>query len=322
MDPRGLWRSKRVLRSGMMPTRQGSIRLFRFAGIDVFLHSSWFMILIADVYLRLGYYSSIEWNVFECLALFTLVLMHEFGHALACRSVGGKADQIVLWPLGGVAYVDPPQRPGATLWTLVAGPLVNVVLAPVLVSVWFVSGSSTLPESMPNLFKFITAIMEINLGLLCFNLLPVYPLDGGQILASLLWFPLGRARSLVIATVIGFVGVAALVVGAVLQHSLWLGIICAFIFLNCRSGFLHGLALLRRSRAPVRDGFNCPSCKAAPPTGAHWRCGNCRTAFDIFETFGVCPNCGVHFKATRCLECGETSQISEWLGARVPPVVG
>ena len=47
------------------------------------------------------------------LGLFLIVTLHEFGHALACRQVGGKADQIVLWPLGGVAYVAPPPRPGA-----------------------------------------------------------------------------------------------------------------------------------------------------------------------------------------------------------------
>ena len=68
----------------------------------------------------------------EYLALFLIVLMHEFGHALACRQVGGTANRIVLWPLGGVAYVNPPQRPGATLWSIVAGPLVNVVFLPIL----------------------------------------------------------------------------------------------------------------------------------------------------------------------------------------------
>src|SRR5207248_8681913 len=81
---------------------------------------------------RAGKYGSLTWNVLEYLALFLIVLMHEFGHALACRQVGGKADRIVLWPLGGVAYVDPPQRPGATLWSIAAGPLVNVALMPVL----------------------------------------------------------------------------------------------------------------------------------------------------------------------------------------------
>ena len=77
-------------------------------------------------------YSSITWNVLEYLALFLIVMLHEFGHALACRQVGGTANRIVLWPLGGVAYVNPPQRPGATLWSIAAGPLVNVAFLVIL----------------------------------------------------------------------------------------------------------------------------------------------------------------------------------------------
>jgi len=86
-----------------MPTRQGSIRLFRLAGIDLFLHWSWFLVAMYEINGRKGNYSSVTWNVLEYLALFLIVMMHEFGHALACRQVGGSADQIVLWPLGGVA---------------------------------------------------------------------------------------------------------------------------------------------------------------------------------------------------------------------------
>ena len=117
-----------------MPTRQGSFHLFRIFSIDVYLHWSWFLIAAIELSERKGQYQSPIWNLFEYLSLFLIVLTHEFGHALACRSVGGVADQVILWPLGGVAYVAPPQRPGATLWTIFAGPLVNIVLAPIL---WF-----------------------------------------------------------------------------------------------------------------------------------------------------------------------------------------
>src|SRR6266478_1046292 len=116
----------------MMPTRQGSFRLFRFAGIDVFLHWSWFLIAVWQIQGGINQYSSPVWRVLEYLSLFVIVLLHEFGHSLACRQVGGEANQIVLWPFGGVAYVSPPPRPGATLWSIAAGPLVNVVLVPVL----------------------------------------------------------------------------------------------------------------------------------------------------------------------------------------------
>src|SRR3954453_6292179 len=165
-----------------MPTgRQGSIRLFGFSGIDVFLHWSWFLVAVYEIQSRSGRYSSVLWNVFEYLALFLIVLFHEFGHALACRQVGGRANRIVLWPLGGVAYVDPPQRPGATLWSIAAGPLVNVALMPVL-SVLFFQAMRT---GSRDLAQLLYMIRWINLNLFIFNILPVYPLDGGQILRSL-----------------------------------------------------------------------------------------------------------------------------------------
>jgi Zn-dependent protease len=104
----------------MLRTRNNSIRLLRFAGLEVFLHWSWFLVAAYEIQSRQGRYRSVVWNVLEYLALFSIVLMHEFGHALACRQIGGTANQITLWPLGGVAYVNPPQRPGATLWSIAA----------------------------------------------------------------------------------------------------------------------------------------------------------------------------------------------------------
>src|SRR3989442_10899250 len=91
-----------------MQSTKGSIRLFHLAGIDVFLHWSWFFVAALEISMRGRRYPSIAWNIAEYLTLFLIVTLHEFGHALACRQVGGTANRIMLWPLGGVAYVNPP----------------------------------------------------------------------------------------------------------------------------------------------------------------------------------------------------------------------
>lgn len=141
-----------------MPNRQGSIRLFRFDGIDVFLHWSWFLVAAFEISNGSRRYSSLTWNVLEYLALFLIVMLHEFGHALACRQVGGTANQIVLWPLGGVAYVNPPQRPGATLWSIAAGPLVNVGLLPVLFGLGMLSRWLGWAAAMPDVYALLRAV--------------------------------------------------------------------------------------------------------------------------------------------------------------------
>ncbi|HYX69816.1 MAG TPA: M50 family metallopeptidase [Terriglobales bacterium] len=297
-----------------MPTNQGSIRLFRIAGVDVFLHWSWFLVAIIEINSRAGGYSSALWNVLEYLALFLIVLLHEFGHALACRQVGGKANRIVLWPLGGVAYVSPPPRPGATLWSIAAGPLVNAALVPVLLGLRVVSGSAGWAHSWPDLDALLQAVSIINAGLLVFNMLPIYPLDGGQVLRSLLWFALGRARSLMVATIFGFVGLAGYFLLALMARSVWLGILGVFLLLNCWGGLRSAQALARIAKAPRRNDFACPSCKAGPPVGENWRCSTCKQTFDTFETQAVCPHCSTQFPVTQCFECGNASPIGQWVG--------
>jgi Zn-dependent protease/DNA-directed RNA polymerase subunit RPC12/RpoP len=257
--------------------------------------------------------------VLEYLALFLIVMIHEFGHALACRQVGGRANQIVLWPLGGVAYVDPPPRPGATLWSIAAGPLVNVALLPVLYVFVTLSRSQGMAATAPDLFKLLQAVFWINVGLLVFNILPIYPLDGGQILRSLLWFVMGRARSLLVATILGLVGVAGFIGLALWQQDLWLGVISVFVLMNCWGGLQHARALLRFAKLPRRDGFACPACKTSPPVGEFWTCGKCGQAFDIFQTGGVCPHCATRFAATKCLDCGAEHPMSEWNAAAFAP---
>lgn len=305
-----------------MPTRKGSFKIFTFARIGVYVHWSWFFVAAYFIQYRTHAYSSMTWNVLEYLSLFAIVLTHEFGHQLACRSVGGKTHDIILFPFGGVAYVSPPQRPGAQLWSIAAGPLVNVALIPILtVLLSLLGGHPSLHDFEPNEYAgFLNDIWFINLALLIFNMMPIYPLDGGQILRSLLWFPFGRANSLLAASIIGFIGMAGLLVLAawiyfVTQDAFnggWLGLIAVFIAMNCWGGLKHALVLTRIAKIPRREGFACPSCHTAPPLGERWRCGKCGNAFDMFLTRELCPHCGTQFNTTQCLDCGVSSPISEW----------
>ena len=302
------------------PSSQGSLRLFRFSGIDVFLHWSWFVVAVYEIQQRDGgRYSSIKWNVLEYLGLFVIVLLHEFGHSLACRQVGGTANRIVLWPLGGVAYVDPPPRPGATLWSIAAGPLVNVALAPVILGILYFSRHMAWNYTWVDFHRLWRAIFVIDVGLFVFNILPIYPLDGGQILRSLLWFVFGRARSLMIATVLGLVGVVGFVGLAFWLQSLWLGVIAAFMLLNCWSGLKQARVLLTIAKLPRREGFLCPRCKSKPPLGNFWKCNTCHQAFDTFQTGAVCPTCGTRFEVARCLDCGWAYPMDEWAAANLMP---
>ena len=100
---------------------KGALPIFRLAGIRVYLHFTWFIVAALEVTRFAHRYHNPIWAGLEYCALFGVVLLHEFGHALACRQTGGEADTIVLWPLGGIAFVKPPARPGAYLWSIAAG---------------------------------------------------------------------------------------------------------------------------------------------------------------------------------------------------------
>jgi Zn-dependent protease len=222
----------------MLPTQRGAFRLFRWAGIDVFLHWSWLIVAFVEIEHRQGEYGSLVWNVAEYLALFAIVLCHEFGHSLACRQVGGEANQIILWPLGGVAYVDPPQRPGPMLWSIAAGPLVNVGFALIFFGIPFgLNLAGVELDLSANLKHFCREVTVINLVLLGFNLLPIYPLDGGQILRSLLWFVIGRARSVLVVSVIGSLGGLGVILLAWEWKSIWTGVLAFFMLSRSVQGF-------------------------------------------------------------------------------------
>lgn len=286
-----------------MPT--SGFRLFKLFGITVFLHWSWFLVAVYELQQRKGVYRSFGWNVAELLALFAIIVMHEFGHALACRSVGGKADRIVLWPLGGVAYVSPPMRPGAMLWSIVAGPLVNVILLPITLPFLWLPGYSD-----ANIF--LRTVAYINAGLLIFNILPIYPLDGGKILWSLLWFVLGMGRALMAASIIGIIGAVGLGVLAASMGSYWLGLLAAFAAYQAWIGLNTARSIRQREAVPRRTDLRCPNCGTAPPIGPYWICSTCRARFDAFDHPNACPGCGKPHRWNTCLSCGAQAPFAAW----------
>jgi hypothetical protein len=166
---------------------------------------------------------------------------------------------------------------------------------------------------MPDAYQLLRAVMWIDLSLLIFNMLPIYPLDGGQILRSLLWFVLGRGRSLMVTTILGLLGIVGFIGVALWLRSVWLGAISVFMLMNCWGGLRQAQKLLRVARLPRREGFTCPSCRTAPPLGAYWQCGLCGQPFDTFQSEAICPHCAGRFARTRCLDCGEQHPISEWM---------
>ena len=299
----------------MASSISGSFRFFRAAGVQVFVHWSWFIVAYIAISTRSRAYSSMVWNVAEYLGLFLIVLLHEFGHVLACRQVGGTANEIVLWPLGGVAMGRPPPRPGAELWTIVAGPLVNVVLWPLLmVAVWgcAVAGVN---QTMPDLMRLLVMLLLINKWLLIFNLLPIYPLDGGQILRSLLWYKLGRARSLQVAAIIGLIGIGVGVVYRVLDNPnnlIWTAVLAFFLGSQCLAALRQARAQVALDRFPRHGEFRCPSCQSSPPVAAIWSCEKCGNTLDPFLTRGTCPHCQNVLPAIACVECGGKHPVEDW----------
>ena len=270
----------------MEQSTRGSLRLFQAAGIGVYFHWSWFLFGLWQITMKRAAeaeYALPTWKAAEYVALFVIILMHEFGHALACRSVGGWADRILLTPLGGIAYVAPPARPGAFLWSIVGGPLVNVLLVAPFCGLVLLSHAQDWAATTPDLALFLSIMNIANLLLLALNLIPIYPLDGGQILQALLWYPLGRWESLRVVGVLGMFLSGILFVGGVFifllgtlrggGESLFGGMV-AFIalFIALRSFGAYqqarsGLALLA---LPRHETCACPACGVAPPKGSFW----------------------------------------------------
>jgi len=180
---------------------------------------------------------------------------------------------------------------------------------PVLGVQWLLtSGDASAASDVHTLVRDVT---YINAGLLFFNILPIYPLDGGQIVGALLWFAIGRARSMMVSAVIGLVGVAALGLWALTIQSAWLGLIAFFLASRC----LRSFQAARMLSAP-RVVLSCPACGGHPTPGAVLTCRGCGAVFDLYKSAARssvrCPKCDEEVAALSCPLCRTTGCIDEW----------
>ncbi len=200
--------------------------------------------------------------------LFVSVLLHEFGHCFAARYVNGDATEILLWPLGGLAYVDVPNTPRAHFITTAGGPAVNVILC--LISGGILAANGLLfpwspywsPIGPDSLYSFsteldvpgkdlspmaalIAQLFYVNWILFWFNMLLVgFPMDGGRILQSILWPRLGFRQATYVAIFCGWIvgillGLYVVVTfnaAAGAEPLLLLGL-AIMIFMTCRQHF-------------------------------------------------------------------------------------
>jgi Zn-dependent protease len=187
-----------------------SWRIGRIAGIDIFVHFT-FVLLLA--WLLITHYAehrdlgeAITGLTFT-LCLFGIVVLHELGHALAARRYGVATRDITLLPIGGVARLDRiPEQPSQELVVALAGPAVNVVLAIALyvglrlnaqLGVFEVSQVAKVGGGL------LVQLFWVNVMLAGFNLLPAFPMDGGRVLRALLAMRMDYVRATQLAANIG-----------------------------------------------------------------------------------------------------------------------
>lgn len=221
---------------------KGNLNLGSVSGIRINIHWTFFFLIVWIVFEEIkqgGTTESILFNIAFVLAVFVCVVLHELGHALTAKRFGINTKKITLLPIGGVASLERiPEKPKDELLITIAGPLVNVVIGVILYFVIPVRSitAQNLTEALESLDNFtlqnfLLYLFVVNVGLVLFNIIPAFPMDGGRIFRALLAMKINRVKATQIASRVGqFIAVIFLLLG--LLFNPFLIFIALFVFLG------------------------------------------------------------------------------------------
>jgi Zn-dependent protease len=182
-------------------------------------------------------------------ALFVCVVMHEFGHILTARQFGIRTRTITLSPLGGIAHLDRmSNQPWEEFCIAVAGPLVNVAIAVFLGFGMIGAQAIGLNLERSLLMRFLGVLLFLNIGMILFNMIPAFPMDGGRVLRAILAHSMGLLEGTRVAVGIGTVAAICMgLAGAFLLQNPWLILIAMFVVFT-------GMQELRALEMQVAEG--------------------------------------------------------------------
>ncbi len=211
-------------------------KIGRIFGIDIYIHATFVLLLgwVAFSHVA-GGAGAIYRGLALVVAVFTIVVMHELGHALMAKRFGIRTRDITLLPIGGVSRLERiPEKPIEELLVTAAGPAVNVVLALLLWAALAFAGVSTSPTGLAVVGgSFLTKLMWVNVTLAVFNLLPAFPMDGGRVLRAALALKMDYVHATEIAARLGQ-GMALLFGGLGLLFNPILLFIAIFVWMGAR----------------------------------------------------------------------------------------
>jgi Zn-dependent protease/CBS domain-containing protein len=233
-----------------------SLTVGKIAGTAVRIHVTFllFLIWIWAAYYRQGGTNAAWEGVAFVVLLFLCVLLHEFGHVFAAKRYGVNTPDITLWPFGGIANLERiPEKPREELVVAIAGPLVSVLIAALLV---LLLGATIDPSNLMNIedpkVEMASKLASANVFLVLFNMVPAFPMDGGRVLRALLGIKLGFARATELAASIGQGLAISLGLIGIFTNPM-LVIIAIFVFLAAAGEAGHVQLLLVARGALVAD---------------------------------------------------------------------